>query len=72
MYKLMVDMPSLEKWERGLKIFDGAPTLTIHVNHLPFSYTIHAAQKYIYIVQQTTHLQEARVNVKVAHARHVI
>ena len=30
----MVHMPSLEIWEWGLKIFDGAPTLTTHVDHL--------------------------------------
>ena len=29
----MVHMPSLENWEWGLKIFDGAPTLTTHVGH---------------------------------------
>ena len=27
-------MPNLESWECGLKIFDGAPTLTTHVDHV--------------------------------------
>ena len=29
----MAHMPSLENWEWGLKIFDGAPTPTTHVDH---------------------------------------
>ena len=33
----MLHMPSLEIWEWGFKIFDGAPTLTTHVNHLLLS-----------------------------------
>ena len=31
----MIHMPNLESWEWGLKIFDGAPTLTTHVDHPP-------------------------------------
>ena len=30
-------MPKLESGEWGLKIFDGAPTLTTHVDHLPIT-----------------------------------
>jgi len=30
----MVHMPNLESWEWSLEIFDGAPTLTTHVEHL--------------------------------------
>ena len=50
----------------NLKIFDGVPTLTTHVNHLLFTqYT----QILTYnIVHQTTHLHEARVNDKVVLA----
>ena len=39
----MVHMPNLESWEWGLKIFDGAPTLTTHVDHLP---SIHKTHKH--------------------------
>ena len=31
----MIHMPNLESGEWGLKIFDGAPTLTTHVDHPP-------------------------------------
>ena len=78
MYKQMVHMPSLENWEWGLKIFDGAPTLTTHMNHLLFTqYThthTHTQNLHVltYIFQQTTHLHEARVNVKMAHAAVVV
>ena len=37
----MVHMPNLEGWEWGLKIFDGAPTLTTHVDHLPSIHKMH-------------------------------
>ena len=57
-------MPSLENWEWGLNIFDGAPTLTTHV------YTIHTHIKSLlaYIINQTTHLHGAKLNDKVVHA----
>ena len=34
-------MPNLESWEWGLKIFDGAPTLTTHVDHLQSIHKTH-------------------------------
>ena len=65
-----------------------APTLTTHVNHLPSTqYTrmyartharvhththTHTHNVLLYIVQQTTHLHEARVKVKMAHASVVV
>ena len=66
-------MPSLENWEWGLKIFDGAPTLMTHVNHLLCTQHAHTQIQSLYIylriiVHQTTHLREARVNAKVVHA----
>ena len=48
----MVHMPSLETWEWGLKIFDGAPTLTTHVDHLHVHihmYTCTLCSTYIYV-----------------------
>ena len=60
-------MPSLENWEWDLKIFDGEPTLTTHVNHLATIYTITQIQSLLTynIVHQTTYLHKARVNAKV-------
>ena len=40
----MVHMSSLETWEWGLKIFDGASTLTTHVDHLSSIHYKHRAQ----------------------------
>ena len=40
----MVHMPSLETWEFGLKIFDGASTLTTHMDHLSSIQYKHRAQ----------------------------
>ena len=52
----MIHMPNLESWEWGLMIFDGAPTLTTHVDHPPVTQDT-----------QTEHNPRAQTYVLVVH-----
>ena len=54
----MLHMPSLEIWEWGFKIFDGAPTLTTHVNHLLLSteHNKHSKHRAQTLVKASVHI----------------
>ena len=68
----MVHMPSLETWEWDLKIFDGAPTLTTHVDHLLSTQYKHRAQT---LYCHTIHLLRADnwvCRISVLYPEHVV